>query len=79
MSDLQDLQYSSHLFYILEIIIAKCEDEIEEYKTSEPEDHYEREWGVLKGRNQFAEYIVDFANEAIATHTKMLRQGETNE
>lgn len=77
MSDLQDLQYSSHLFYILEIIIAKCEDEIEEYKKCESEDTFE--WGMLTGRKELAEYIVDFANEAIATHTKMLRQGETNE
>lgn len=68
MSDLQDT---------LEIIIAKCEDEIEECKKGEPEDAFE--YGILEGRKEFAEYIVDFANEALATHTKMLRRGEANE
>ena len=82
MSDLQDLQYSSHLFYILEIIIAKCEDEIEEYKTSESEEPYDDstelyEGSILEGRKEFAEYILDFANESLATHTKMFRRGET--
>ena len=75
MSDLQDT---------LEIIIAKCEDEIEEYNKNKTEEPYDdstelHEGSILEGRKEFAEYIVDFTNEALATHTKMLRRGDTNE